>query len=374
MFRKSSNIRLSLALLLLALPLARSSASFSSIYVFGDGVSTTTRNLPPLPRPPSPLYFENTNCNGRVWVEVLAKWQGITYEASKNISYFGHDSQALITSVNSFSMPADSATALYAVWVNSADFVGFMNTAGNEPPYSPSTPLAPWNNFIASVVARHAQAVTTLYDKGARVIVMPNAVNVGVAPYYGLDAVSNAFMKDRVIQFNTAFAAAMISLAASKPELVIHRPDTFTFFEQAIANPSAFGLIHPPGTEGAIFDFESPSLVTGTATNYIFWDDLHPTAKFQMFLADLAQQLISPVKITNITRPGSNAQITIANVPLGRAGAVQGSDTLAPPWLTDAAVNVPFTVGGSTTTSVTFPAAGTKRFYRVGFPVVWTWP
>lgn len=357
-------------LLLLAFPASKAFASFSSIYVFGDGVSTTTTPTT------SALYFENTFCNGRVWVEVLAKWQGITYEAEKNNSYFGHDSQALITSVNSFVTPADSATALYAVWVNSADFVGFINTVGNGPPYSSSTPLAPWTSFITSAVARHTQAVTTLYDKGARVIVMPNAVNVGSAPLYSMSAASNTFLKDRVIQFNSAFDAAMISLAASKPGLVIHRTDTFTFFEQAIANPGAFGLIHPPGTEGAIFDIQdpSPSLETGTATNYIFWDDLHPTAKFQMMLADLAQQMLSPIKITSITRLGSNTQITVANVPLGRAGEVQGSAALMPPWQTDASISVPFTVGGSTTSSVTFPAGGTKRFYRVGFPVVWTWP
>jgi phospholipase/lecithinase/hemolysin len=343
--------------------------------VFGDGVSTTTTNLPPINAPLSSFYFENTNCNGRVWVEVIAKWQGITYVSNKNKSYFGHDSQVLISSVNALAAPADNSTSLFVVWVNNADFVLFINTNGNTPPYSPSTPLAPWTNFITSAVERHSQAISILYEKGARVIVMPKAVNVLSAPRYkNLNSATKTFFRDRIMQFNTAFDAEMISLAASKEGLVIYRPDTFTFLEQAIANPSAYGLIHPTNTNGAINDLANPLLNTGTAPTYIFWDDINPTAKFQMLLADLAQQMISPVQVTNITRPGSNTQVTVANVPLGRAGVVQGSAALVPPWQADASINVPFSVGGSTTTSVAFPAVGTARFYRVGFPVVWTWP
>lgn len=368
MYRRIIQFSLGVAILLLVSLAPKTFASFSSIYGFGDGISTTTT-----PTTPS-LYYGNRFCNGLVWVEVLAKWQGITYDSNKNMSFFGHDSQALLNSVAAFAAPADGTTALFVLWVNNADFVGFINTAGNAPPYSPSTPLTPWTNFITSAVARHTQAVTTLYDKGARVIVMPKAVNIGSTPFYSFNTATTTFLRDRVIQFNAAFDAAMVSLAASKAGLVIHRPDTFTFVEQAIATPSAFELIHPVGTGGAIFDIANPSLVSGTATNYIFWDDLHPTAKFQMMLADLAQQLLSPAKITNITRPGSDTQLTITNVPLGRAGVVKGCAELLPPWQTDAAVSVPFTAGASTTTSVTFPAVGTKRFYRVGFPVVWTWP
>lgn len=357
-------------LLLFTLAPLKVEAGFSSIYAFGDGICTTNTNNTPLTQ----LYYGKRYCNGRVWIEVLAEWQGIPYEVSKNKSFFGHDSIALINSVNTFVAPPDAATSLFIVWVNNADFVEFINTNGNEPPYTASTPLGPWTSFINAAITRHTDAVTTLYSKGARVIVMPKAVNIGSTPFYNLNTATTAFLRDRVIQFNTAFDTAMVALETSNTGLVIYRPNMFTFFEEVLANPSAFGLINPEGTDGAVFDFPNPSLMTGTATNYIFWDDLHPTAKFQMQLADLVQKMISPVKVTNITRPGSDTQIIVANVPMGRAGEVQGSATLAPPWQTDSPILVPFSAGGSTTGSVTFPSVGTKRFYRVGFPLVWTWP
>jgi GDSL-like Lipase/Acylhydrolase len=370
MHSNRSQIIILFLLVLVALAISPARAGFSSIYAFGDGICTTDTNN----TTQTQLYHGKRYCNGRVWIEVLSQWQGVAYQVSKNKSFFGHDSVKLINSVNAFVAPVDAATSLFIVWANNADFVEFINTAGNEPPYTANTPLGPWNSFINSAVSRHTQAITTLYNKGARVVVMPKAVNISSTPLYNLDEVTNTFLKNRVIQFNTAFDTAMIALAASKAGLVIHRPDTFTFLEQVLANSSAYGLIHPTGTNGAVFDFPNPSLATGTATNYVFWDDLNPTAKFQMQLADLVQQMISPAKVQSITSITSNVQITVANVPLGRAGVVEGCAALVPPWQTDAAINVPFSVGGSTTTAVTFPTAGTARFYRVGFPVAWTWP
>ncbi len=48
-------------------------AGFSSIYVFGDGVSNTNNE----PTGLALSYHENRFCNGLVFVEVLSKWQGV---------------------------------------------------------------------------------------------------------------------------------------------------------------------------------------------------------------------------------------------------------------------------------------------------------
>ena len=48
-------------------------ADFTSIYCFGDGVSTTTDNTDPAEQA---KYYGQSFCNGRVWLEVLAQWQG----------------------------------------------------------------------------------------------------------------------------------------------------------------------------------------------------------------------------------------------------------------------------------------------------------
>lgn len=95
-------------------------AAFSSLYVFGDGVCSTTDN----PQGGS-LYYPYTYSNGRVWVQVLAQRQGLTYDASKNKSYFGHYSSFLAADVSQFSA-ADATNSLFVVWVNDADVVWDM--------------------------------------------------------------------------------------------------------------------------------------------------------------------------------------------------------------------------------------------------------
>ena len=361
-----------LALLLVFLPLGQASASFSSLYVFGDGVCTTTDNAPG-----SSLYHGNRYCNGRVWVEVLAQWQGLAYDSVKNNSYLGHDSVNLVTNVNAFVAPADVATALFVVWCNDADFVRFLGEL--DPPYSS---IPPWTSRIDASIATHTTAINTLYGKGVRNIVMPNAVNIVATPTYNdFGLADRSFVRDRVIDYNIKFENAMADLEASKSGLKIYRPNIFTFFEQVLANPAAYGMVNPTPTSAnwdinaAVLALSGASAVAGSpGSNYIFWDDLHPTAKFQMHLAAFVQQIISPPKVTSVSVSGGNTQLQVANIPLGREGTVQGSANLQQQWAQDATFTVPFVIGGSTTSTVSVPVSGPQRFYRVGFPVVWTWP
>jgi phospholipase/lecithinase/hemolysin len=370
---KSRAAQLLLALLLCVLPARQADASFTSLYVFGDGVSTTTA-------PGSDLYHEGRFCNGLVWVEVLAQWQGIPYEVAKNFSYFGHDSVELGRNVDDLVSVPEGPAALVVIWCANADMVFFL---GDAPPPYDNGDIPAWDVFIAQSMAQHVQAVTELYNKGARILVMPNAVNIAATPSYALGNFDYNFIRDRTLAFNASFEASMASLEASLPDLVIYRPDAFAFFEQVLADPGSFGLINPiPSTaEGepksiAALDDDlelGDDLLWGPGANYIFWDFLHPTAKFQMHLAELAQKAISPVKVTGLSMTGGNVQLQVANIPLGREGFVQGCATMQGPWLPDAIINEP-EIGGATTKAISFPASGPRRFYRVGFPVVWTWP
>ena len=199
---------------------------------------------------------------------------------------------------------------------------------------------------------------------------MPNSVNIAATPYYNLNSTDASFLRQRAIQYNTAFSAAMTSLEASKSGLRIYQPDTFSFFEQVLATPSDYGLVNP-GVD-AITALGTPSF-TGPGANYVFWDYIHPTAKFQIHLANLVQSQILPIKVEGITSNGTGTQLQISNVPLGLAGVVEGSASLTS-WQKDVDLSYPAGTGNSTTKVVTVPTSGPKRFYRVAFPVVWTWP
>lgn len=355
--------RLALGLWMLTSPLGL--AGYSSIYVFGDGVSNT--NVEPVIGGAA-NYYGNRFCNGRVFVEVLSEWQGVSFDTAKNISNFGNDSSMLITNVNNLSTPADAATSLFIVWANNADYVNFTGLP------TPWTDPAPWNTFANTSIANHLTAITTLYNKGARKIVMPTAVDIIRTPYYNaFNSTDRTLARQRISAYNQQFKTAMIGAMTGKPGLEIIVPDTFAFFDQVLANPGAFGMINFNDENAGGMD-SGDSALNGIGAQYVFWDDYHPTAKFQMNLAEFFQQIISPIKVNSISLSGGNVQMQLANIPLGRAGSILGTANLQPPWAEDLSIDEPFVSGGSTTKSYTFPANGSKRFYRAAFPVVWTWP
>ncbi len=341
-------------------------ADFNSIYIFGDGVSNTNH----APTGVALNYHENRFCNGRVYVEVLSNWQGLDFGNSKNFSNFGNDSSVMLTSVNQLVLPTDAADSLFIIWSNNADYVNF--TGEIEPPW---TNPAPWNAMANASIANHIAAVTTLYQKGARKIVMPNAVDVTRVPLYNaFDSASRSFARQRIITYNQQFKTAMADVMFDNPGLEILVPDTFSFFDQVLTHPGTYGMVNFSDFNAGGIDSGDPA-VNGAGANYVFWDDYHPTAKFQMHLAAFFQQIISPVKVSPLTFSAGSGQLAVSNIPLGRAGVIEGSATLAAgSWQQDAAILLPFSNGGSTAQSFNVPASGPRRFYRASFPVVWVWP
>lgn len=347
-------------------------AGFSYIYVFGDGVSNTNN----VPTGSALNYYENRYCNGKVFVEVLSGWQGVTFDPTKNVSNFENDSFTLLASITSLNLsaltPQQRADSLFIIWVNNADYVNFT---GVEP--LPWTSPVPWSEMASDSILNHETAIASLYEKGARKIVMPNAVDIMNVPLFNAFRISNptdsALARQRIIAYNQQFKTAMNGAMVGKPGLQIILPDTFAFFEQVLANPGAFGMVNFNDLNAGGIDSEDPAL-NGAGAQYVFWDDYHPTAKFQIHLAAFIQQCISPIKVNSISRSSVSVQMQLANVPLGRVGSILGSPDLQPPWVQDVSINEPFVEGGSTTKTYTFPANGSKRFYRAAFPVVWTWP
>ena len=128
-------------ILLLGSVVFSTASAFNSLYVFGDGICTTTNGSP---GKYTNSYYGNRNCNGRTWVEVLAQRQGIGI--SNNWSYFGQDCSNLVANVATFKAPADVANDLFVVWANDADFVGFMSKNALTP--FDATTLAQWTNVM----------------------------------------------------------------------------------------------------------------------------------------------------------------------------------------------------------------------------------
>lgn len=351
-----------LAVLLLFPGAGRASGAYSSLYVFSDSVSTTTTTS----NTPSSLFYGRRYCNGRVWVEVLAEQQGIPFSDAKNLSFFGHYSQVLLSKINNFTAP-DAQTSLFVVWVCDADFVDMLAEVPIPPSgsYTTNQHLASWTTLINQSLTNHALAIQMLYEKGARALVMPNAVDISKTPYYRMSPANNSFFFDRVITFNAGLAAVLQNARASFPGLTIHSPDFFTLLEAINSNSSAYGLIKPE--IDACTDLINPTL-NGPGAQYVWWDWQTPTAKAQAHMASMAQQLVSPVRIQSIAPDANGFSIQAIHVPVGRTGLVEVSSSMIG-WSPGPAIP-----GTNNTQTVTVPVSGPSQFYRLSFPFSWVWP
>ncbi len=327
---------------------------------------TTTTN-----GPGGTYYYGNRFTNGRVWVEVLAERQGLEFNSSFNWSYFGHYSPNLVTNVTKFIAPPDINTALFVIWINNADFVSNLANS-NFAPYHNSN-LAIWTDAISQSVSNQQEAVEILYAKGARTIIMPNAVDITKVPYYvGLPSADKGFLRARVVDFNTGFSNMVDQVMNSHPGTTIHVPDVFALFDDVIAHPDDYGLVNALDNGRSVDALSDLSLtdksLDGPGANYIFWDYLDPTAKAHAIIADLAQQLIAPARIASIEPLAGSNCLELTNIPIGLSGFVEGCGDFSG-WAVES--TIPST---NATQTIMVPASNPKQFYRLRFPLSWNWP
>ena len=343
-------------------------ADYTSLRVYGDSLSCTTNN-------PSagPSYYGQRYSNGRVWVEVLAQLQGLTFSNSLNNSYYGNYSTNILNTVKAAAAPQDSNTTLVVVWANNADLFDLAQYT--------TTTLTTWTNTIKQSQTNHYSIITNLYAKGIRTLVMPNVVDLSTIPQcnHSSGGYTNT-IHQKCLAYNAAFTNTLNRAKADCPGLVIYSPDFYTLLTNLFAYPSDYGVTNALFNYGGIIASVdainglggSPLVTSNPGTNYIFWDPFNPSAKVHNWMASLAQQLISPVNIGQIVPFNGSNRLDIVNVPVGLTNGclVLGRTNLtAGNWTT----NLVFT-STNISQSVFVPGSGPQWFYRLSFPVTWTWP
>jgi phospholipase/lecithinase/hemolysin len=337
-------------------------AAFTALYVFGDSLSTSTDN-------PSvgSFYYGQRYSNGRVWVEVLAQRQWLTYNPTNNWSYFGDTSTDLVAHVSNFNItPSNASNALFVVWVNDADLY--------YPAMYSGTSMAQWTNAINQSQTNHYKAATNLYAKGTRTLIMPNAVDVSTVPQFN-GSVNANFIHLRCLDYNIAFSNTLNRIRTSCPNLTLYTPDFFTLLTNILAHPTNYGVTNALAPNGLSIDVLSDDALSnkttnGPGTNHIFWDKKDPTAMVHAWMANLTQQLISPAQISQLTALNGSNRLDLANVPIGQNGQVLGrTNVVSGIWTT----NTSF-VSSNATQTVYVPTSGTLGFYQLCFPYSWTWP
>ncbi|MGK7922033.1 MAG: SGNH/GDSL hydrolase family protein [Trichodesmium sp.] len=264
---------------------------FTDMYVFGDSLSDTGNAFAATGGllPPSPPYFEGRTSNGSLWVETLAPQLDLTSEPNLNFAVNGATTGiinttnnllpegapplliGLQTQIDEFiaETPATDPDALYVIFAGSNDYLG-----GEIPD-------------VQSTVGNLSVAVNKLANIGARNFVLPNIPDLGITPLaqtlppeqqQGLTLLSEAH--------NSALAAASAILEQDSNINIIN-VDTATLIDDIITNPGDFGFTNVTDS------FLNSGL--DNPDNFLFFDNIHPTASTHNLIADTAIKSITEI-------------------------------------------------------------------------------
>lgn len=295
-------------------------ASRYDLFVFGDSLSDIGRFYQATLRlfPPSPPYFNGRFSNGPVAVEYLAPELGLNLSLSTDFAIGGALSgssnindrlpliqfDGLLDQVNRFRNQAGTlgadANDLYFVWAGSNDFLNL--------PANPTPEII--NAAVATAVANITTAVSSLYQAGARNIVVVQTPNLGRVPQ-SLQAGLLEPLTNISTAFNSALAASLNTLEPTLNSANIVLSDLFSTSESIAQNPSAFGfsIVNP----GYLFSVTNPVPVSSSAdpNQFFFWDSVHPTTRAHHVFANVLEQSIISGITADLVRSGTAADNTV---------------------------------------------------------------
>jgi phospholipase/lecithinase/hemolysin len=270
---------------------------FTGIVSFGDSLTDVGNFYSATggASPPAGLgYAPGEFTNGKNWVEYLAHDLGIaapTASSSGGSDYayggamtgpgttLGGFWKVDLTNVtatvpNTGQQVADylashpsTAGQLFTIWAGANDFLHGGQT-------DPSVP-----------VKNIADEIATLAGAGAHDFIVANLPLLGNLPYVqqtesvavqqGLNQLSLGF---------NAYLAAELPALSDNLHVSIHLLDVYSLTNDAIANPSKYGLTNVTGYALNDLDF--------TGQGYLYWDGVHPTTQADRFIGGLAAQAV----------------------------------------------------------------------------------
>lgn len=170
--------------------------------------------------------------------------------------------------------------ALYFVWGGGNDFL-----TGDSP------------TGAARNVAEHVAALASM---GARRLLVPNLPDLSLTPFAqtaGLQAPARAFS----LGFNDTLAAELARIEAATAARIIAF-DTFSFVDEVVADPQAFGFAN--ATDACLSTFG----VCADPDTFVFWDGFHPTAAAHAMIGAAFARSLS----VSVPEPGSASLIGLA--------------------------------------------------------------
>lgn len=308
-----------LLLSLLAPVVLAQNRTFTSQYSFGDSLSDSGNlyALTAFTQPPSPPYFQGIFSNGPTFVQLLGQAvtgkpivPAVTFSSrgtNRNFAFGGAtvgpaapgQPPNLAQQIGLYTqsgLPAQP-TDLFTVLIGANDMIGVLS--------SPATPFNPASIDVAGAAA--AQGVVaglqSLVGLGAKNIVVVGLPNLGATPRslaaggpggagatFGARA-TTAFNNELVARLAVLKGPATLNSVQTFPaDVNLVYVDLVSLLEPVFRDPARFGYTNTtsyvlaPSAQGG----------GGDPNNYIYFDDIHPTAKTHALLASLITEMLNP--------------------------------------------------------------------------------
>jgi phospholipase/lecithinase/hemolysin len=163
------------------------------------------------------------------------------------------------------SVPQDG---LYSVWSGGNDVINYIGGGGANTPQG-------INTLTTTMAGNISTGITTLYDAGARHILVPNLPALGDKPSF-VGTANQAFANDIVASFDPKLASAIVDFRTTHPDASVAYWDVYTQFADMLANPGSYGFTNT--TQAALNNSGLyPGVVAADPNSHVFWDETHPT-------------------------------------------------------------------------------------------------
>lgn len=252
-----------------------------------------------------------TDPGGDLWHEALADTlnlnratTGLLGSSGLNFSVGGASVSGLQAQVNRYAGRYRwQAGDLCTLWIG-----------GNDIRSSPGQDMTALTDEIGVIIGQ-------LASLGVDHIVVPNLPDIGAIPEFQNDAMAALARSHGTAAFNAALAAEL-SARSAQHGIIIDRLDVFSLFQHMLELSGDFGFVH---TRSTLQDHSGDD-----PTTYVFWDEIHPTARSHYLLSSAAVAILEPTRPIEVVSAFLEPELTFRQTwiadPTAQYSILSGSD------------------------------------------------